>query len=291
MTHQTPEITWFRTVSKFFTRGPCSTTLMSLLNSAYGHPMEPEEKAATPLAGGVVQHGYQCGMLWGASLAAGAQAYRLYGAGGRAEAAAIFASLQLVEAFRARNKNIDCLELTDTDWTKGLQMITYMLKGGALACVDMATHFAPEALEVINTALEAFQYEATAAPVSCAAMVAREMGASDEHVIMAAGLAGGIGLSGGACGALGAALWLLAMGHPEEPSFSRTRGSRFDLLIEEFLKPADHEFECSRIVGRVFETVEDHARFLHHGGCAPILEELVMAANMAHCHQSEQKSA
>ena len=30
---------------------------------------------------------------------------------------------------------------------------------------------------------------------------------------MAAGLAGGIGLSGGACGALGAAIWILGMNH------------------------------------------------------------------------------
>ena len=30
-----------------------------------------------PLAGGFMGYGYQCGMLWGAALAAGAQAYRL----------------------------------------------------------------------------------------------------------------------------------------------------------------------------------------------------------------------
>ncbi len=34
-----------------------------------------------PLAGGIVGNGYQCGMIWGAALAAGAQAYRLLGTG------------------------------------------------------------------------------------------------------------------------------------------------------------------------------------------------------------------
>ena len=47
--------------------------------------MPLEEHAAAPLAGGIMQHGYQCGMIWGAALAAGAQAYRLYGAGAQAE--------------------------------------------------------------------------------------------------------------------------------------------------------------------------------------------------------------
>ena len=37
------------------------------------------------------------------------------------------------------------------------------------------------------------------------------MGVSDLHVTMAAGFAGGIGLSGGGCGALGAAIWITGM--------------------------------------------------------------------------------
>ena len=39
-----------------------------------------EERAADPWAGGLMQ-GYQCGQLWDAALAAGAQAHRLWGAG------------------------------------------------------------------------------------------------------------------------------------------------------------------------------------------------------------------
>ena len=66
-----------------------------------------------------MQQGYQCGMLWGAALAAGAQAYRLYGPGPQAESEAILAAQRLVEAFRSRNKQIDCFELTELNW-KGL---------------------------------------------------------------------------------------------------------------------------------------------------------------------------
>ena len=77
--------------------------------------MKPEEHAAVPLAGGIMQHGYQCGMIWGVTLAAGAQAYRLLGPGPQAETGAIIAAQRLVESFRARNNNVNCLEITDID--------------------------------------------------------------------------------------------------------------------------------------------------------------------------------
>ena len=56
-----------------------------------------------PLAGGIVQHGYQCGMIWGAAIAAGAQAYRLFGKGPRAETMAVIAAQRLVASFQMRN--------------------------------------------------------------------------------------------------------------------------------------------------------------------------------------------
>jgi len=52
---------------------------LRVLNNAFDHSLETEENAAMPLAGGIMQYGYQCGMIWGATLAAGAQAYRLLG--------------------------------------------------------------------------------------------------------------------------------------------------------------------------------------------------------------------
>ena len=57
----------------------CSDTLLHVLDRAFGHPRPEEERAAMPFAGGIMQHGYQCGMIPGATLAAGAQAHRLFG--------------------------------------------------------------------------------------------------------------------------------------------------------------------------------------------------------------------
>ena len=65
---------------------------MSVVDASFDHPLKAEEKASMPLAGGIANMGYQCGMLWGAALAAGAQAYHLFGAGPQAEAKAMVAS-------------------------------------------------------------------------------------------------------------------------------------------------------------------------------------------------------
>jgi hypothetical protein len=223
-----------------------------------------------------MQHGYQCGMIWGAALAAGAQAYRLHSPGPQAETGAIIAAQKLVESFHARNKDINCLEITGLDKSSSsMQMMTYFLiKGGAIRCFRMAARYAPVAFSEINTALSEKHIEAPSLPVSCAAMLAQKMGASDMHTVMAAGLAGGIGLSGGACGALGAAIWITGMNRPEEPVGFNVMNSWAGDTIDRFLKCTDHEFECSEIVGRRFENVGDHAGYLRDGGCSEIIEVL-----------------
>ena len=44
--------------------------------------------------------------------------------------------------------------------------------------------------------------------------------------------------------------------------------------IDRFVECTDCEFECSKIVGRKFESVGDHADYLRNGGCAEIIEAL-----------------
>ena len=106
-------------------------------------------------------------------------------------------------------------------------------------------------------------------------MLAHKMGASDLHVVMAAGLAGGIGLSGGACGALGAVNWLQGLDRGrEEAGTTGLDFSAFDDVIDRFMPAADFEFECSKIVGRKFGNPADHAGYLQAGGCAGIIEAL-----------------
>lgn len=279
MTRTKGDLSSMGTMLTFLKVGTCSEASFNVLDRAYGHPMEQEEHASMLFAGGILQHGYQCGLLWGAVLAAGAQAHRLFGPGPQAEAAAIEAARRLAESFRERNKSINCLEITDTDWNVKLQMLLNFLRGGPVTCLRMAAREAREALGVINRAFSEKPVEAPQPPVSCSAALARKMGASDVHAVMAAGLAGGIGLSGGACGALGTALWIIAMEHLRENAgdnmwTSKAFQSRARGRIDRFLKKADFTFECSRIVGRKFESVDDHARHLRDGGCAELMEVL-----------------
>jgi len=271
------KVSSIRTVGAFIKGRACSDTLFYVLNRAFGEPMKTEERAAQPLAGGLMQHGYQCGMIWGAALAAGAQAYRLFGRSVQAETRAIAAASELVAVFRNRQNTVNCQDITNLDASStNLQMINYFLiKGGTINCFRMAAGYGPVAFSTINAVLSENDCEQPSAPVSCAAFLARKMGASDNHAVMASGLSGGIGLCGGGCGALGAAIWIIGM-----ESVKDGRG-RIDFknpraidAIDRFMACTDDAFECSAIVGRQFTNTEDHAGYLQGGGCSKLIEVL-----------------
>ncbi|MHB1131408.1 MAG: C-GCAxxG-C-C family (seleno)protein [Chloroflexota bacterium] len=250
---------------------------MRVLNKAYAQPLRLEERALPPLAGGIVGHGYQCGMLWGATLAAGAQAYRVLGAGPRAETAAIAAARRMVGSFRARNKHTYCLEITEIDLSSvtARMVARFFLKGQAIGCFAMSASCAHMAFAEINATLAHPPGDAPSAPVSCAALLARKMGASDLQATMAAGLAGGIGLSGEACGALGAAIWIAGMNALQEGASGLDYNSpHAAALVEKFIKSTDCEFECAKIAGRKFESTGDHASYVREGGCSKVIEVL-----------------
>jgi hypothetical protein len=253
---------------------------MSVVDDSFDQPLKREESAVMPLAGGIMGYGYQCGMLWGAALAAGAHAHQLYGTGPQAETAAVLAAQRLVEAFRTRNKHINCSEITEMSWkgsSKGqlAQVLKFFIKGGPVVCFSMSANYARIAFSEIDITLSEKPIEAPAPPVSCAAMLAHKMGVSDLHSVMAAGFAGGIGLSGGACGALGTAIWINGMNDSQEgvKNFN-LEDPTILAMIERYLESADYEFECSKIVGRKFENVADHASYLRDGGCSKIIQAL-----------------
>jgi hypothetical protein len=224
-----------------------------------------------------MQHGYQCGMIWGAALAAGAQAYQLFGAGPHAEIRAIIAAQKLVESFRTHQNHINCVDLTHIDHSSStMEMMKYfILKGGTISCLRMAKNYAPDAFREINSALSQEYIETPSPPVSCAAALARKMGVSERQATMAAGLAGGIGLSGEGCGALGTAIWIIGMNSSKEGNGKvEYKSSKALEAIDRFLKRSDYEFECATIVGRKFENISDHAQYIGEGGCSKIIEAL-----------------
>ena len=186
-----------------------------------------------------------------------------------------------MEAFRTHaNNEINCLEITEMNFQgkiQALPLFKFFLRGGPIICFRMAARYAKDAFSGINVVFSEEHIEARSPPVSCAAILAQKMGASDMHTVMAAGFAGGLGLSGGACGALGAAIWITTMNRPGEMIGFNYSDSWVGDMIEKYLESADYEFECAEVVGRKFESVDDHADYLRNGGCSEIIEALAAA--------------
>jgi hypothetical protein len=232
------------------------------------------------LAGGIMQHGFQCGQVWGAGLASGARAYQLFGPGPEGETAAVVAAQRTTNAFKSRYNTINCIDITDMDKSSSnLKMIKFfLLKGGVIRCFNMAGKYANVALEEIDAAFSENDIQVPEPPISCTALLAQKLGLSEKQQTMLAGLAGGIGLSGGACGALGTAIWNITMRKSERESGKTNKPDLADPdaaeAITGLLKVTDFEFECSKIAGRQFESVEDHAAYLREGGCAEVIEAL-----------------
>jgi hypothetical protein len=178
---------------------------MSVVDRSFDDPLKLEEQGSALLAGGIIANGFQCGMIWGAALAAGAWAYRLFGPSLQAETAAVTAAQRLVESFRTSNSYIDCGDITEMDWRKSKGALKFIVKGGAIKCFRMSAAYTPDAYAEMDSALSGNTFEASYPPVSCAAEFVKKAGASELYAVVAAGFAGGIGLSRGACGALGAA--------------------------------------------------------------------------------------
>jgi hypothetical protein len=159
--------------------------------------------------------------------------------------------------------------------------LKFFLKGGPIYCFRMSAAYAKEAAEAIDSALSGAPTEAPYPPVSCAARLVKQVDGSEMHAVMAAGFAGGVGLSGGVCGALGAAIWALGM-HCLEQGVAKNQGelwksevfqSRAADIVDGFISAAG-EFECAEITGRTFENIQDHAGFIRDGGCTEIIETL-----------------
>lgn len=246
---------------------------MTVVDGAFDNALPLEEHAAMPLAGGVAGMGFQCGQVWGAALAAGAQAHQCFGPGPQAEAAAVITSQTLVGSFRNSYKSINCADVTQMDWKrpKAREILGYFLKGGVVRCFSMTAGYARAAFEVIRTA--DFETLLPEPPFSCAALLAQKIGSSNLHATMVAGFAGGIGLSGGACGALGAAVWFLSMKNRSDAKTDLYSPEVMD-LIDRFVEISEVKFECSEIAGRKFHTISDHADYLRDGGCSKIIEAL-----------------
>ncbi|MBP7738811.1 MAG: C_GCAxxG_C_C family protein [Spirochaetes bacterium] len=262
----------------FSKMGSCSRTFCFLLNREFGCPMEAEERAADPLAGGIVMRGHQCGMLWGSTLAAGAESYRAHSDRGRAVASAITAARYLRETYSQRAGSVNCRDVCGYDLTRRLNMLKFMVKFILHInrhCFDLAEQWAPEAMRAAAEGISGNQEGLSLEPVSCASEVVKRMGAGDMEAVMVAGLAGGLGLGGHGCGALAAAIWLKCLRWcREHPGKSAYGNPEADRVLKVFTDAVGEELRCEKLVGRRFTSIDDHTEFIQKGGCAKIIDAL-----------------
>lgn len=265
----------------FWKCGACSHAMFHLLNHEFGNPKENEEKASDLLAGGIAQKGYQCGMLWGAALAAGAESYRRHGDNSEAIASAITASQHLVKSFIGRTKSADCRDISKVDWESKFDMAIYMVKTimqGFIysPCFNLIVKWTPEAIQAANQGLSVKPVHEQPC-VSCASEVVKRMGATEEEAVMVAGFAGGLGLSGNACGALSAIIWykMLDWGKKNPgKTISYFNNQDAKIILRAFYIQTDSEMLCSRISGKQFTSIDEHSEYIRGGGCGKLIDAL-----------------
>lgn len=261
----------------FMTLGSCSQTFFHIINRELGYSKPHEEKASDPFAGGVLRLGHQCGMLWGSAMAVGAAAYQQANTLNRAIQLAIESTKTILDSFIAETKTVNCKEITGTDFKKPLQFLRYMIfRTGR--CFGLAGTWAPEVVRVTKKALST-THKTIADTKSCASEVVREMDGSEEEMSIVAGLAGGIGFSGQACGALGAAIWMNSLAKVREnPKKSVYNNPAAKSIIQSFKNETNGKMLCLDICERRFADVEDHSTYIKEGGCKQLISMLANAA-------------
>jgi hypothetical protein len=259
----------------FLRKGACSHAMFYLLDREFDHLKDQEEKASDLLAGGILQRGYQCGMLWGASLAAGAEAWRRSNNINKAQYLSIRATQSIMASFKEEAPGFNCREITRTDWQSATSIARYFVTGKMFTCFNLMAKWAPKAVE---SALRGFSNEGYSKDLlisNCATKVALQMGATEEQSIMVAGFAGGLGLSGGGCGALAASLWLKMLREiKKEDSKTDYASPVAKHLVDTFQNETDDQFLCSDITGKQFKTIAEHSEFIDSGGCQKLIDLL-----------------
>lgn len=262
----------------FWKKGACSHTFFYILNRQFGYLKGNEERASDPLAGGIMQQGYQCGMLWGSALAVGAESFRRHDDRGRAIAQAITATQHVMESFINRAKSADCLDIAGCDFKGKLALVKFLLTGKPFICFNLASKWAPEAIRAADEGLSRELTNLLQTPISCASEVVKKMGASDEEMVMVAGFAGGLGLSGNACGALSASIWMNTLAKVREQNYKYSLSDPdTERIIKAFQEETGSEMECCKIAGQSFKTIGEHTEFIKNGGCDKLINRLADA--------------
>jgi uncharacterized membrane protein YedE/YeeE len=247
------------------------------------------EQAMHAFSGGFMHLGHACGLLTGAVLAAGFVARARFDDDRSRAGAALHAAILLAGAYPELAGSVDCLQITNVPLTRLSGRLRYLGEGKGRICGRLHAEWAPRARQLIDEALEEFRQRAPADECeNCAVRALRgtessvRMKAGDPVVV--AGLAGGVGLLGNVCGALGAGVFAISAGRylsqGRQKRDPRIRRSLEELagaayrgdparLRRAFIGQFGSDL-CIDIVGRRFRDAADHSRFVERGGCESV---------------------
>jgi hypothetical protein len=259
----------------FWKKGACSHTLFFLINRHFDNLNPAEERASDPLAGGILQKGHQCGMLWGASLAIGKEANNRFGSSNKASLKTLKGTIALMDSFLEFAENTNCKEITHCDFGNRWSFTKYLVTGRFLKCFNLAEDWTPAAIATIEQSLDEKEKEYLV--TNCASEVLKKMNALEEEVVMVSGFAGGLGLSGNACGALAASIWyttlLDILNNPPKSALKNVKATK---KLDDFLKFTNGKISCQSICGKKFKTIKEHSDYIQNGGCSKLIERLAI---------------
>jgi len=285
ITRKTTEYWWKRSLS-------CAEALFTILNRGAGVELEVEEQASHVLAGGILNQGHACGMLWGAALAAGARARARFKRSEEAAAAALGVTALAADEFRGLAGAMDCREIIGRDLTTVSGKLAYVAWGGAAVCTRLALKWAPKAHDLIQEGLAGFDPGGLTQPPRNCAMetmkrLAGPLGLDLENApVWVAGFAGGLGLKGNACGALAGGILALALkyyqAHRGQPRDSMLKAlaqeaglardfARLPSLLRAEFDRRFHTEVCREIMSGRFAGQDDLSTFLADGGCQEVI--------------------
>ncbi len=138
-------------------------------------------------------------MLWGASLGAGSEAGKRHSEKGEAVRSAVYATQKLITSFEKKTGSADCKDYTKADFNNFFSMIKFLITK-AMSCFDLAVKWGQDAVTTVKESIIVKENSKKSDVLSCASVTAEKMGASEHKIVSVSGFAGGLGLSGNACG-------------------------------------------------------------------------------------------
>jgi C_GCAxxG_C_C family probable redox protein len=266
----------------------CSEASMTAQLREFGLEDVVYEQASHAFYGGFMYLGHACGILTGAVLAAGLAAKTRFDGEERQAAAALFAAIQLAEAYGELTGSVNCREITGVDLAGVNGRLRYIREGTGQVCGRFYMNWSDQAHELLEQAFADFEaHDPPPACANCAVMtlkkVAAAVGMKEEDAVLAAGLAGGVGLRGNVCGALAAGVYALSVAHYRERKerdsqmraiFQGMTGSSFRGPAMQLKQAFNGRFGselCRQIVQRPFPDIEAYSAFIEQGGCRDVV--------------------